>query len=78
MSGWTWWWLTLGAVVLGTELVALARTQRGDTLSEQVWAWLHVTPGKTPASAALVRFPTYVVAAFLLWLLLHFTLGWFA
>lgn len=78
MSAWSWVWLSWASAGVVAELVALARTQRGDTLSEQVWAYLHVTPGHTPLSAALVRFPTYMLAVFLLWLVPHFTLGWWA
>jgi hypothetical protein len=78
VSGWTVTWLAWIAFGVVAELVALVRTQRGDTLSEQVWAYLKVTPGRTPLSAALVRFPTYVLAVFLLWLVPHFTLGWWA
>ena len=75
---WHWAWAIFALVGVSMETVALVRTQRGDTASEWVWAWLKVTPGHTPLSAALVRFPTYVVGALLVWLLFHFTLGWWA
>lgn len=76
MNGWLVFWLAWCGVFVVGEGIALARTQRGDTLSETVWRWLHVTPGKTKASAALTRFPTYVVGALLVWLFGHFLFGW--
>lgn len=76
MTAWARFWLSIGAVAVAAELVALIRKQPGDTLSEQVWAWLHVTPGKTPMRAALLSWRSFVVAAFLLWLVAHFVLGW--
>ncbi len=76
MNGWLIFWLAWGAVFVVGESIALARTASGDTLSEQVWRWLKVTPGKTPASSALLRWPTYAVAGLLVWLTLHLTLGW--
>jgi hypothetical protein len=76
VSGWLVFWLAWGAVFAIGEGVALARTAPGDTLSEQVWRWLRVTPGRTPTSSALARFPAYVVGALLVWLFGHFEFGW--
>jgi hypothetical protein len=76
VSAWTAFWLTLlGIGVLG-EAVALWRTVPGDTLSEQVWHWLHVTPGKTPSRAVLLSWRSFALAGLLVWLLGHFLLGW--
>jgi hypothetical protein len=76
VSAWTWFWLAWGGVFLVGEGVALARNAAGDTLSEQVWRWLRVTPGKVKVSSALVRFPSYIVGAVLVWLFGHFLWGW--
>lgn len=76
MTGWTWFWLTLGAVAATGEGIALARAP-GGTLSEQMWHWLKVTPGKTSARAALQSWRALAVGGFLVWLLLHFLFGWF-
>jgi len=78
MSGWLIYWLLWGLMFAVGEGIALKRTEKGDTLSEQIWAWLKVTPGKTPASSALFRFPSAVVGATLIWLFFHFLFGWFA
>lgn len=50
MSSWTWYWivwLVLGFVV--PEGIALVNKSTGDTLSENVWAWLRgkQKPGAT-------------------------------
>ena len=59
-------WLVAWAVLFGVgaamEGVALARGQRGDTLSEQVWAILRRGP-------LVLR---WLVAGILLWVLVHF------
>jgi hypothetical protein len=78
VSGWTIFWLSFGLVGLVAEGAALARTAPGDTLSEQVWAWLRVAPGKTPARAALLSWRSALVGGLLLWLTGHFVLGWWA
>lgn len=78
MSGWSWLWFAEGLLVGLTELYALLRARRGDTLSEQIWLWLHVEPGVTPPKAALYSFRTLTVAVPLLWLFFHFTFGWWA
>jgi hypothetical protein len=74
--GWLIFWVAWAAVFIVGEGIALARTAKGDTASEQIWAWLKVTPGKTPASAALYRWPSYLVGALLVWLAGHFLFGW--
>jgi len=76
VNGWAWFWIAFTAVGIGAELIALLRHPRGDTASEQVWGWLHVTPGKTTIRTAIMSWRTFAVAAVLLWLLFHFTLGW--
>lgn len=76
MSGWHVFWLVWGGIFVVGEGIALYRTQPGDTLSEMVWSWLRVTPGRTPLSSPLARWPSYVVGALLVWLLGHFLLGW--
>lgn len=77
MSGWLIYWLVWLAAFLGPELWALWRTPRAQgTFSVQVlWRYLRVTPGRTRWSAAWLRWPSYLVGAFLLWLFLHATTG---
>lgn len=76
MNGWLIFWLAWGGVFVVGEGVALARAAPGDTLSEQVWRWLHITPGQSALSSPLARWPSYAVGALLVWLLGHFLLGW--
>lgn len=44
MNAWEWTWVTLGAVALCLEVVALVNRRTGDTLSELVWRALGVFP----------------------------------
>lgn len=74
MTAWALFWLSLGAIAAGGEGVALFRTAPGDTLSEQVWAWLRVKPGRAPAPLRSWR--AFTVGASLVWLFGHFLFGW--
>ncbi len=76
MSAWTAFWLVWMAAGGTAEAVALGRRAPHDTLSEQVWAWLHVTPGQTTLRTAVQSWRAFAVAGFLFWLIPHFTLGW--
>jgi hypothetical protein len=76
MSIWTAVWIAWLAVFVVVEGWALARKAPGDTLSEQVWHWLHVTPGQTPSRAVLLSWRSFALAGLLLWLVGHFLLGW--
>jgi hypothetical protein len=59
--GWTIAWLVwLGLFVL-IEGFAIARREPGDTLSEQVWAFIRGKPARW-----------VMLAGFLLWLVWHF------
>ena len=62
MGGWTIAWIALAAVGTTMEAIALLRSERGDTLSEQVWAALRRGP-------LVLR---WLVAGILLWVLVHF------
>lgn len=78
MNGWdAAWYAWLAVVVLGflaIELPALANRADGDTLSEHFWRWLKVAD---PRPSWLVWTLRALLAAFLGWLALHLTLGWF-
>jgi hypothetical protein len=76
VNGWAWFWLSWLGVAAVVEAVALIRKAPADTASEAVWRWLKVTPGKTPARAAVWSWRSFALGAFLLWLTLHFLLGW--
>ena len=77
MTGWSYYWLlwVFGGFLI-PEIIALIRKQTGDTLSEQIWAWLRVTPGKTPMKTALSSWRSFVMACGLVWLAGHFLFGW--
>jgi hypothetical protein len=70
----TWIWVFLGTAALLTELAALFSKPAGGTLSEHVWTVLRVGDQR-PSSAVWAG--RIALAAFLLWLLPHFGLGWF-
>lgn len=76
MSNWTIFWLTLGVIAGTGEGIALYRTAPGDTLSEQIWHWLKVTPGKTPLPGVLISWRSFALGGFLVWLIGHFLFGW--
>lgn len=68
---WYWAaWLLLGFGI--PEGYALASKRPRNTLSDTVWHWFDVTPGPTPVYA---RLGTYILAAFLVWLLGHLAFG---
>ena len=67
MSGWTVAWLLWIAMFAGIEGVALARKQRGDTLSEHVWSWFSI---RDKSAGWLLR--RGFLAVFLVWLSVHF------
>lgn len=58
-------WLTIGLQVLALELYGVFSTNRMDTISEHYW-WFRDRIG-WPVNA--------LMAAFLIWLILHFWLG---
>ena len=68
------WVYLLGFGLMGVaELVALLNKQPGDTISERVWALLHVRrKGPTPWWAWIFR---VVIGVTLIWLFGHFELG---
>lgn len=66
MSGFTVAWLLWLAMFLVVEGIALFNKEKGDTLSEHIWKWFSV---KDKGKGWLAR--RFVLAAFLVWLLLH-------
>lgn len=74
MSGWTIAWLVWIAAFGVVEGLALANRTPGDTLSEHVWKWFGVR-GRNGGGWTWKR---YALLAFLVWLLGHLTLGWWA
>jgi hypothetical protein len=65
-------WLVLGGLV---ELVALARKDPNDTLSEHVWSWLRVRDPRPTVPFVALR---VVLGGVLVWLIGHFTMGWWS
>lgn len=75
MSVWTAVWAAWLAVFAVVEGWALARKAPGDTLSEAVWRWFRTGPGHTAGTGW--GFRSFALGAFLVWLALHLTFGWF-
>lgn len=75
MSPWTAAWLVWGAAFLVIEGWALARKAPGDTLSEATWRLFRTGPFHT--AGAGWGFRAFALGAFLVWLTLHLTFGWF-
>ncbi|MGW7434710.1 hypothetical protein [Streptomyces sp. NPDC054849] len=77
MDIWSWLWVGwLGAFCV-IEGVALARDDRGDTLSEHVWKWFGIGRAgeQRPAATGSVRVRRLVLLAFMAWLSAHFLTG---
>lgn len=72
MDVWAWLWIGWIVAFVVIEGLALKDRDRGDTLSEHVWEWFSV---KKPGPWAKAR--RTLLAAFMLWLSVHFlTGGW--
>lgn len=67
MNTWAWIWLCIGVLVVAVELIAIVRKGEGDTLSENVW--------KLQRRGSWGKFVRWMIAAFLLWLIIHFASG---
>ncbi len=74
MDFFDWVWLTWLASFLVFEGVALARKERGDTLSENVWGVLF----KGGRGGKVRVGPWIAMAVLLAWLVPHFLFGWLA
>lgn len=70
MNIWTLLWVVWIAAGALLEVAALLNKTQGDTLSEHVWSLFQSSTG---------QFWTFMVTAFLLWLVWHFALKgkWF-
>lgn len=73
MSWFTWAWIAFGLYFAVVEGVALARSKRGDTLSEQLWWLFGTAKGTKPTAGAWVRRGVLVLA--LGWLATHLLFG---
>lgn len=73
MSWYTVAWLAWIAAFALVEGKALLSKQRGDTLSEHIWAWFRV---KDPRPTVLTWVLRSVLLVFLAWLTLHLGFGW--
>lgn len=71
MSGWTVAWLLWIAMFFVIEVPAIIRKAPGDTLTEHVRKWFS-TRDKSPQW----RLRRLTLACFILWLAVHFFLGW--
>lgn len=68
---WYWpIWLIIGFGV--PEAVALFREERGDTLSEKVWAWFGTA--RSP-KGPLVKTRRVILISILVWLIIHWVTG---
>lgn len=70
---WTIAWIAWGAAFAVLEGVALARKERGDTLSEHVWGWLRIRDARPTAFTWVAR--VFLVVAGV-WLTGHLAFGW--
>jgi len=59
-----WLWIGWVAAGIGLEMYAIFNRADGDTLSESVWSILTIP--------AWGKFITWMLSAFLLWLIFHF------
>ena len=70
----TWFWVGWLLLFVVIEGVALVRKERGDTLSEKVWAWFWLQGDKSKLQAWQVVLRVGFIA-FWAWLSLHFIFG---
>lgn len=76
MNGNQWFtifWISWAFAALTVEIYALARKDRGDTLSEHVWKWFKVSDSRPTVWTWAWRAPLFV---FLVWLTGHLVFGW--
>lgn len=72
MDVWSWLWVVWLAAFAVIEGAAIARKERGDTLSENVWRWFSVKD-RSPG----YKMRRFVLLTFMVWLTAHFlTGGW--
>lgn len=69
---WSYLWLAWLLAFCVIEGIAIFDSQRGNTLSENVWAWFSIK-GKGRAW----RFRRFVLLSFMAWLTVHFVSGGF-
>lgn len=70
---WVVWLVVTVGWFLAMELPALRSREPGDTLSEHFWSWLRVRDRRsTPLTVA----GRVGLAAFLVWLAGHLSMGW--
>jgi hypothetical protein len=74
MDWYTVCWLAWGGAFLLIEGRALVSKTPGATLSDHVWGWFRV---RDPRPTKAVVGARVGLGVFLLWLLLHMTMGWF-
>ena len=73
MSWDTWAWIGFGVYFVVVESLALARSRRGDTLSEHLWLLFGTARGTKATAGAWVRRGVLVLA--LAWLSVHLLFG---
>lgn len=77
MTVWTWLWLAWVAAFGVIEGIALANSTPSDTLSEHVWRWITQPESRVKSTRKkwVVWLGRAATGGFLVWLLLHMTLG---
>ena len=78
MSVWTWAWAGWALYFLVVEGMALANSQRSDTLSEHAWAWLGYSAtsgGDLRKPSGWTRLRRFMLLAGLTWLVVHLLTG---
>ena len=74
MTVFSWLWIAWGVLFMIIEGVAIVRKERGDTLSELVWAWFQLRGRKDDKKPWQVIL-RIVFMAFWCWLTVHFLFG---
>ncbi|AWY07568.1 hypothetical protein SEA_YOSIF_4 [Streptomyces phage Yosif] len=73
MTGFEIAWAAWAGAFVVIEGIALARKDKNDTLSEQVWRIFHTKRGQVPTKTTQAR--RAVLVMFLAWLVAHFLSG---
>lgn len=72
MTGWSWAWIGLIALLVGFEVFTIIRRGEGDTLSENVWKLREWLKGKGYGGKMGWALLVWALIGFFGWVTLHF------